>query len=249
MYVRAGISVSSILDRTQKDFLFGMGPIAAAAILILLSSVLLSKRFVLDKVAALREATERISRGDLSARVPEIVSGGELGELGGLFRQHGLQAPGGRTERQEAVKELRESEIRPRSYSILGRRDSRHHRPGRKILYRFQHQACERTTGLRREEFGGRRFPTSSSLAAHRKKRSPTHTWETISCRIRPEFEGRHRTKHGEQRRIHVKDATISSVFDATGKIRHTTAIWRDITESKLPKPRRKSFRRSSSRR
>ena len=85
MYVRAGISVSSILDRTQKDFLFGMGSIAVGTILILLASVLLSKRFVLDKVAALREATERISRGDLSARVPEIVSGGELGELGSSF--------------------------------------------------------------------------------------------------------------------------------------------------------------------
>jgi PAS domain S-box-containing protein len=115
MYVRAGISISSILERTQKDFLLGMGPITAAAILILLSSILLSKRFVLDKVAALREVTERISRGDLSARVPEIVSGGELGELGSSFDNMANRLREADTERQEAVKELRENEERFRS--------------------------------------------------------------------------------------------------------------------------------------
>ena len=109
MYVRAGISVSSILDRTQKDFLFGMGSIAAAAILILLSSVLLSKRFVLDKVAALRVATERISRGDLGARVPEIVSGGELGELGNAFDNMASRLQEADTERRGAEETLRAS--------------------------------------------------------------------------------------------------------------------------------------------
>src|SRR5512140_971416 len=112
MYVRAGISISSILERTQKDFLLGMGPITAAAILILLSSILLSKRYILDKVAALREVTDRISRGDLSARAPEIVSGGELGELGSSFDNMASRLLKADTERQEAVKELRESEER-----------------------------------------------------------------------------------------------------------------------------------------
>ena len=109
MYVRAGISVSSILDRTEKDFLFGMGSIAVAAILILLSSVLLSKRFVLDKVAALRVATERISRGDLGARVPEIVSGGELGELGNAFDNMASRLQEADTERRGAEETLRAS--------------------------------------------------------------------------------------------------------------------------------------------
>ncbi|HZL98389.1 MAG TPA: cache domain-containing protein, partial [Terriglobales bacterium] len=110
MYVRAGILVSSILDRTNKDFFIGIGSIAAAAILILLASVLLSKRFVLDKVAALREATERISRGDLSARVPEIVSGGELGELGDAFDNMASRLQEADTERKQAEEALRASQ-------------------------------------------------------------------------------------------------------------------------------------------
>ncbi|HWS16267.1 MAG TPA: response regulator, partial [Candidatus Methylomirabilis sp.] len=103
MYVRAGISVSSILDRTRKDFLFGMGSIGVVAILILLAGILVSKRFILDKVAALKETTQRISRGDLGARVPEIVSGGDLGELGNAFDNMARRL-------QEADAERRESE-------------------------------------------------------------------------------------------------------------------------------------------
>jgi PAS domain S-box-containing protein len=106
MYVRAGISVSSILDRTRKDFLLGMGSIVLAAILVLLFSVFLSKRFVLDKVAALKGTTKQLSRGDLTARVPESVSGGELGELGNALDNmaHRLQEADAR--RQEAGAEV-----------------------------------------------------------------------------------------------------------------------------------------------
>jgi len=107
MYVRAGISVSSILDRTRYDFLFGMGSIAAAATLILLASVLLSKRFVLDKVAALKETTQWISRGDLGARVPEIVSGGELGELGIAFDIMARKLQEADTERRKSEERFR----------------------------------------------------------------------------------------------------------------------------------------------
>ena len=105
MYVRAGISVSSILERTRKDFLLGLGSIGVAAIIIFLASVLLGKRFVLDKMAALREATERISRGDLSTRVSEIVSGGELGELGDAFDNMARRLQEADAERREAEEE------------------------------------------------------------------------------------------------------------------------------------------------
>ena len=119
MYVRAGISVSSILGRTQKDFLLWMGSMGVAAILILLASVLLGKRFVLDKVAALREATERISRGDLSTRVPDIVSGGELGELGNAFDNMARRLQEADAERQKAEETLRQSEKKNRESEIL----------------------------------------------------------------------------------------------------------------------------------
>jgi len=109
MYVRTGISVSSSLDRTRKDFLIGMGTIAGGAVLILLFSVLLIKRSVLDKVAALTDATRRLSRGDLAVRVPESVSGGELGELGNAFNQMANRLQEADTKRQEAEETIRQS--------------------------------------------------------------------------------------------------------------------------------------------
>jgi len=119
MYVRAGIPVSAILERTRKEFLLGMGTIGLAAALILLAGVLFSKRFVLDKITALKETTERISRGELSARVPEIVSGGDIGDLGEAFDamiRRLQEAEDERRENEEALRrsglKLRESEER-----------------------------------------------------------------------------------------------------------------------------------------
>jgi len=106
MYVRAGISVSSILDRTRMDFLIGMGTIVLGAILILIFSVLLIKRFILDKVAALKDATKRLALGDLTFRVAESVSGGELGELGDAFNLMANRLEEVDTRRREAEVEL-----------------------------------------------------------------------------------------------------------------------------------------------
>ena len=120
MYVRAGISVSSIFDQNRKESLVGIGLTGGVAILILLASVLLSKRFVLDKVAALREATERISRGDLDACVPEIVSGGDLGELGSSIDKMARSLKEADERRQEDEEALRQQgkEIRD-SHNLL----------------------------------------------------------------------------------------------------------------------------------
>lgn len=112
MYVRTGISLSSLLERTRKDFLFGVGSTALGAILVLLSSVLLGKRFVLDKVAALKEATARISRGDLSCRVGETVSEGDLGELGSAFDDMTARLQEADTERRKAETARQQSEER-----------------------------------------------------------------------------------------------------------------------------------------
>jgi signal transduction histidine kinase/CheY-like chemotaxis protein len=85
MYVRAGVSVDSLMAETRSHFLLGLVSIGGAGLLMVLTSVLLGKRFILDKVEALKGATRRIAAGDLSTRVPEVVSGGELGELGDAF--------------------------------------------------------------------------------------------------------------------------------------------------------------------
>jgi len=225
MYVRAGISVSSMLDRTKKEFLFGMGSIAAVAILILLSSVLVSKRFVLDKVAALREATERISRGDLSARVPEIVSGGDLGELGSSFDNMARRLQEADTERQEAVKELRESETRYRSIFDYGADGIVIIDPDTATLIDFNNQACTQL-GYTREEFGRLKISDIELLEGPEEVKAHTRKIMNIGY---DDFETVHRTKDGKQRNVHVKAQYISvggkSVYQC---------ICRDITDRKL---------------
>ncbi len=225
MYVRAGISVSSILDRTQKDFLFGMGSIAVGTILILLASVLLSKRFVLDKVAALREATERISRGDLSARVPEIVSGGELGELGSSFDTMARRLQEADAERQAAVKELRENETRYRSIFDYGTDGIVIIDPDTATPIDFNNQACTQL-GYTREEFRCLKISDIELLEGSEEVKA--HLQKIIGIGY-DEFETLHRTKHGEQRNIHVK-----AQYLLIGGKHVYHCIWRDITDHKL---------------
>ena len=224
MYVRAGITVSSILERTRKDFLFGMGSIVAAAILILLSSILLSKRFVLDKVAALMEATERISRGDLNARVPEIVSGGELGELGDAFDKMARRLQEADTERQGAVKELLESETRYHSIFNHGADGIVIIDPDTETPVDFNQQACAQL-GYTREEFGGLRIPDIDLLEDPEEARA--HIRKIMNAGY-DEFETVHRTKDGERRNVHVK---AQYVLVGGKPLYH--CIWRDITDQK----------------
>ncbi len=85
MYVRTGVSKHDLLVKVRKSFAINLGALASVMALMLLFAIAISKRQILDKVAALQEAAHRIARGDFDVKVSEQVKGGELGELGLAF--------------------------------------------------------------------------------------------------------------------------------------------------------------------
>ncbi|MBC8019084.1 MAG: PAS domain S-box protein [Verrucomicrobia bacterium] len=85
MYVRTGLSAESVFARVNRELLFNAG-ILLLAVFISLGVVLYAgKRGIFDKIVAIRDATQRISRGDFDVRIADSISGGELGELASAF--------------------------------------------------------------------------------------------------------------------------------------------------------------------
>jgi two-component system, cell cycle sensor histidine kinase and response regulator CckA len=93
MYIRNGLNKNYVLATARKDFMFDAGILLPSMLIMLGMAIWFCKRNILDKIMALLDTTERIAHGDLTARVPDHVAGGELGELGGAFNEmaHRLQ--------------------------------------------------------------------------------------------------------------------------------------------------------------
>jgi PAS domain S-box-containing protein len=93
MYIRNGLNKDYVLATARKDFKFDAGILLPSMLIMLGMAIWFCKRNILDKIMALLDTTERIAHGDLTARVPDHVAGGELGELGGAFNEmaHRLQ--------------------------------------------------------------------------------------------------------------------------------------------------------------
>ena len=85
MYVRAGIRQEDAAKKTRDDLMLNVGVMISVTILAIGFAVYFSKRGIVDKITALRGATQRIARGDLDIHVSDHVCGGELGELGSAF--------------------------------------------------------------------------------------------------------------------------------------------------------------------
>jgi PAS domain S-box-containing protein len=66
------------------------------------------KRNFLDKISALLDTTHKIASGDLTCRVPDHVSGGELGELGAAFNDMAQRLRLADDAQQESEKKYRE---------------------------------------------------------------------------------------------------------------------------------------------
>jgi len=93
MYIRTGMNKNYVLAKARKDFMFGAGILLPVMFIMLGMAIWFCKRNFLNKISAFQSATQRIARGDLTARVPELVAGGELDELGWAFNDmvHRLQ--------------------------------------------------------------------------------------------------------------------------------------------------------------
>jgi C4-dicarboxylate-specific signal transduction histidine kinase len=85
IYVRAGISISEAVASANRQLLYNIGMMVPFVVLALILAGFIGKRSIVDRVKRLQTASQRLARGDLSARVGNQVQGGELGELGGAF--------------------------------------------------------------------------------------------------------------------------------------------------------------------
>jgi two-component system cell cycle sensor histidine kinase/response regulator CckA len=103
MYIRTGLNKDYVVTKARKDLMLGAGVLLPAMLIMLVLAIWFCKRSILDKIMALLDTTEKIARGDLTARVPDHVAGGELGELGWAFNDMAERL-------QQADKAQRESE-------------------------------------------------------------------------------------------------------------------------------------------
>ncbi len=110
MYVRAGIAKQPLLSRTNSKLLTTTGVMLALLLLSLGVTVYISKHGILNKIDALRDATQKVSQGDLDVHVSDHVSGGEIGELGRSFDEMAQALIRDRAERKRAEEAVREIE-------------------------------------------------------------------------------------------------------------------------------------------
>lgn len=112
MYVRTGIPVETVTNKIRSELMVRGGVMLASMFFAIAVAAYISKKGLIDKVAELQNATRRVAGGDLTYRVAEHVSGGELGELGCAFDEMARRLSEDKKERQRAEQALRDSERR-----------------------------------------------------------------------------------------------------------------------------------------
>jgi len=85
MYVRAGIQVEQVLHKTFQRLALNLGIMLSMLLLMLGFAFYISKKGIIERIIALRDATQKVSQGDFDVRVANYVSGGELGDLATAF--------------------------------------------------------------------------------------------------------------------------------------------------------------------
>lgn len=115
LYIRAGVPVASTLS--QVNAMLGRNLILFISSLICALGLawFIGKHSIINRVAVLRAASQRLAGGDLKVRVSELLVGGDLGQLGKSFDEMAHQLEVRERERDLADKALRRSETRYRS--------------------------------------------------------------------------------------------------------------------------------------
>ncbi len=85
MYVRVGIPTASALSAANGALAQNLTVFLSFLLLAVAVVIRVGTRSVVDRIAALEDASRRVAAGDLDVRVSELVRGGELGRLGETF--------------------------------------------------------------------------------------------------------------------------------------------------------------------
>jgi len=85
IYVRGGMSIKSVVARSNRQLLFNIGMLVPFVLCALILAIIIGKRSIVDRVKLLEDASQRLAAGDLNTRVGDRLAGGELGKLGQTF--------------------------------------------------------------------------------------------------------------------------------------------------------------------
>jgi diguanylate cyclase (GGDEF)-like protein/PAS domain S-box-containing protein len=85
MYVRAGIPIDAVMSAANTALGKNLIIYSVSLVAGFFFSWLVGKKYITDRVLALKLSSQRLADGDLDARVGHIVEGGELGMLGQAF--------------------------------------------------------------------------------------------------------------------------------------------------------------------
>jgi two-component system, cell cycle sensor histidine kinase and response regulator CckA len=91
MYIRAGIPVEAVLPQANMMLLRDLGIFMTSLLIVFYLAWIIGKRSITDRVALLEKSSLRLAEGDLSVRVADLVTGGELGSLGRTFDYMAMQ--------------------------------------------------------------------------------------------------------------------------------------------------------------
>jgi C4-dicarboxylate-specific signal transduction histidine kinase len=111
MYVRAGLNRDQLLSGIRRDFVINVSVLSGIMFMVIGLAIFISKRSIHDKIIILSNASRKIAQGDLSVRVANSVSGGELGELGLAFDEMADRLANNISERETAELELKKLEV------------------------------------------------------------------------------------------------------------------------------------------
>ena len=91
MYVRTGLLKENVTNKINYALMLNGGIMMGVTLLAFGIVSYISKRGIVDKIIALRDATRKVAQGNLDIHISQNVSGGELGELGQAFDEMARQ--------------------------------------------------------------------------------------------------------------------------------------------------------------
>ena len=110
MYVRTGLLKETVANKISNSLMLNTGLMMVVTLLAFGVAAYISKREIVDKIVALRDATLKVAEGNLDIHVSDAVSGGELGELGRAFDEMARKLAEGIADRERSEAIHREKE-------------------------------------------------------------------------------------------------------------------------------------------
>lgn len=105
MYVRAGIPKRTVMSESNTALGKNLMIYSVSLMIAFFSSWIISKKYIIDKVLALQQSSQRLADGDLNTRIAHEVGGGELGKLGQVLDNMAQRLEGFVRDRQSKADE------------------------------------------------------------------------------------------------------------------------------------------------